>query len=32
MPLRRRARARDRLSCIQAERAHNLGQLDKPPP
>ncbi|MDQ2628008.1 MAG: HNH endonuclease, partial [Actinomycetota bacterium] len=32
MPIRRRTRARDRLSCVRAERARNLGQLDKPPP
>ncbi|MEZ0384674.1 DUF222 domain-containing protein [Mycobacterium sp. pW045] len=32
MPVRRRTRAQDRLSCIQDERARNLGQLDKRPP
>ncbi|MGB5798098.1 MAG: DUF222 domain-containing protein [Mycolicibacter algericus] len=32
MPTRRRTRAQDRLGCIQAERARNLSQLDKPPP
>ncbi|MGV0625663.1 DUF222 domain-containing protein [Mycolicibacter minnesotensis] len=32
MPTRRRTRSQDRLRCIEAERADNLAQRDRPPP
>lgn len=32
MPTRKSTRSQDRLRCIEAERAHNLAQRDRPPP
>jgi len=32
MPTRKSTRSQDRLRCIEAERAYNLAQRDRPPP
>ncbi|MGB3473659.1 MAG: hypothetical protein WBA69_02625, partial [Mycobacterium sp.] len=32
MPTRNSTRSQDRLRCIEAERAYNLAQRDRPPP